>query len=338
MVVTMGNTQKTVRVGLRLKNAWKMAKQKMKNVARNFRNKTVALSLIGALAGGCGDTINNHYHYYGPDAGSNDATKDLKIKQSNRDIGSAQKVDAHVLRFDSSSPDAVIQDSRKPITCKPTNKVPDVGTLPPLAGDQNGEVKIVAFENYSTILNFDFYKRMLTLRSFLANQTKAAYYHRDSVIGIGDYYCVDAALAVRCANEQNKFVEMYDFIFSNQTKWNSLSGAQLNSVLEGFALSIALDLTVFKNCISSKKYLQDVTNDENAVQNLNIAGTPITYVIFPNNSPADLSLLDDILSGNNSRVELRCSANHQIFVIDGISFTPGKETSVIVEKILKAQN
>lgn len=78
------------------------------------------------------------------------------------------------------------------------------------------------------------------------------------------------ALAARCAGEQGLFWPMYDKLFLNQ----DTSASQINEM----AVQVGANLTNFKNCINSQKYMPNIQKDFEDGQELGIAGTPTWFI------------------------------------------------------------
>ena len=83
---------------------------------------------------------------------------------------------------------------------------------------------------------------------------------------------VPAAEVAMCAGAQDKFWQMHDSLFVNQDKW--ARAADPMPVWEGLAKSLGLDVTAWKNCVTTHATLatvqQDFTRLSPTVQN----GTP----------------------------------------------------------------
>lgn len=81
----------------------------------------------------------------------------------------------------------------------------------------------------------------------------------------------NAALASECANDQGKFWEMHDKLFSNQTK---LSSADLKQ----YAQELSLDTTKFNACLDTRaeKSVVDAEIKEGTAKN--VQGTPTFFL------------------------------------------------------------
>jgi len=86
----------------------------------------------------------------------------------------------------------------------------------------------------------------------------------------------DAANAARCANDQGKYWDFHDYLYSHQVSENSKTFSTDN--LKKFGADMGLDTTQFNSCIDSNKYASAVTDDINAGKNVGVSGTPTVYV------------------------------------------------------------
>lgn len=82
--------------------------------------------------------------------------------------------------------------------------------------------------------------------------------------------------AAEAAGKQNKFWEMYDALYQTQKQWESSSDPQ--SVFEGFAKQIGLDVAKFKVDYASTAVNDAINADMAAGNKLGITGTPTFYI------------------------------------------------------------
>ncbi|HVO42393.1 MAG TPA: DsbA family protein [Aggregatilineales bacterium] len=81
-----------------------------------------------------------------------------------------------------------------------------------------------------------------------------------------------AALAAECANEQGKFWDYHDVLFSNQ---NDLTRDGFLRYADQVGIA---DKTKFTQCYDSQKYLSKIQTDMNAGEGYFVAGTPTFYI------------------------------------------------------------
>lgn len=101
----------------------------------------------------------------------------------------------------------------------------------------------------------------------------------------------DSANASECANEQGKFWDYHDYLYSHQGQENS--GAFSVENLKQFAANLGLDTVKFNSCLDSNKYSKNVQDDIAAGQKAGVNGTPATFingkmVLFGGNSAGAL--------------------------------------------------
>ncbi|RMD96301.1 MAG: hypothetical protein D6812_17320 [Deltaproteobacteria bacterium] len=79
-----------------------------------------------------------------------------------------------------------------------------------------------------------------------------------------------AAIAARCAGEQNKFWEYHDLLFKKK-KFNDKD-------FEKYAEEIGLDLEAFKACFDSQKYAAQIEQDKALGNQVGVTGTPAFFI------------------------------------------------------------
>jgi protein-disulfide isomerase len=80
-----------------------------------------------------------------------------------------------------------------------------------------------------------------------------------------------AGEAGECADDQNKFWEMHDWMFNNQ-------GALDKASLKSAAADLGLDSTEFDDCLDTGKYTDEVKADMAQGQSVGVSGTPAFFV------------------------------------------------------------
>lgn len=85
-----------------------------------------------------------------------------------------------------------------------------------------------------------------------------------------------AAEAAECANEQGKFWEYYEKLYSSQSGENA--GAFQKENLELIATDLGLQTEQFNQCLASGKFTEKVKAETQEAQNLGLRGTPSLFV------------------------------------------------------------
>lgn len=86
-----------------------------------------------------------------------------------------------------------------------------------------------------------------------------------------------AAQAAHCAQEQGKYWEYHDELYSN---WNgeNTGWASMNN-LKKFAANLDLEHKSFNGCLDSGKYANKVQNNMNIGRQLGVTGTPTFFIL-----------------------------------------------------------
>jgi protein-disulfide isomerase len=141
-----------------------------------------------------------------------------------------------------------------------------------VVGDPNAPVKIIEYSDYQCpyCANFSKDTEQLLLDAYVATG-KVSFEYRT----FGEFIGVEslrAGEAAYCAGDQQKFWEMHDIIFANQTGENV--GAYSDTRLVAFAEKLGLDMVTFNDCFTSKKYESRVMQDGVDGQAAGVKATP----------------------------------------------------------------
>ena len=156
-------------------------------------------------------------------------------------------------------------------------------------GDPNAPIKIVEFSDYHCGHCGDFALNTEPILEEEYIKTGDVYFvYRTAGGMIGGDESLLASEASYCAGEQNKFWEMHDIIFSNQT-----SHFDEGTVAE-WAKTAGIEMTAYDACMSANKYLERAKQDEADAKSAGVSGTPsfiISYVV-------DGEVVEQMLPGN----------------------------------------
>lgn len=87
-----------------------------------------------------------------------------------------------------------------------------------------------------------------------------------------------AAAAAEAAGLQDKFWEMHDILYENQSDWDSTLGNDRIDSLADLANKINLDVDEFKSDISDSSVLAKIKFDQAVAEKAGITGTPSFYL------------------------------------------------------------
>ena len=85
-----------------------------------------------------------------------------------------------------------------------------------------------------------------------------------------------AALAARCAGDEDKYVEMHDSLFTNQDAWVNLGDPKEKFV--EYAKEVGLNTGKFATCYDGKKYEKEVDADLALANEVGATGTPTFFI------------------------------------------------------------
>ncbi len=149
-----------------------------------------------------------------------------------------------------------------------TDVTPYIRTANPQSGNLKSPITIIAF------IDFECPYCQATYSTFAQVQKK----YGDGVHIIFKHFpletihprAISAALASSCAQEQQKFWEYHDLLFTQK----DLSQEKLIS----YAETLGLNTSVFEQCLTSKRYRSQILRDIQDGVDLGVVGTP-TYFI-----------------------------------------------------------
>jgi protein-disulfide isomerase len=110
-----------------------------------------------------------------------------------------------------------------------------------------------------------------------AGNVRFEYHHFIVVDGnLGSQESRRSAEASECANQQGKFWQYHDYLFSHQN--GEGKGAFSDANLKSFAVTLELDATKFNACFDGKTTATAVEQDEALARSLGINQTPTLLV------------------------------------------------------------
>ncbi len=139
----------------------------------------------------------------------------------------------------------------------------------PAKGNPNAKIKIVEFSDFQC----PFCRQAFpVIRELLEKYPDDIYFiYRDFPIDQIHPQARLAAEAGECAQDQGLFWPLHDQIFINQDRMG------LNDILK-YAQSVGMDMNKFAECLTSKKYAQEVEDDLQTGLRAGVKGTPTFFV------------------------------------------------------------
>lgn len=163
-----------------------------------------------------------------------------------------------------------------PLSQSVTQVEPDSGAFAVASGPEDAPVTLMEFADYqcSHCANFASLPGPALKRDYVrTGQVRMLVYdfplsRQSNAIG--------AALAARCAGQQDEYWAMHDRLFSNQTEWARSQSPE--SRFADYAGDLGLDKGQFNECYSSKEYLDEIMASRRYGEQLQVTGTPAIYV------------------------------------------------------------
>ena len=88
----------------------------------------------------------------------------------------------------------------------------------------------------------------------------------------------NAAMASRCAADQDKYWEYHENLFVKQTDWSEIAVDKINDKFTSYATELGLKTADFKTCVDSKKHEKAVDDDMALGQKVGVQGTPSFFI------------------------------------------------------------
>ncbi|MBI2415433.1 MAG: DsbA family protein [Candidatus Kerfeldbacteria bacterium] len=140
----------------------------------------------------------------------------------------------------------------------------------PIRGNPKAAVQIISFEDFQC--PYCELAAPIMIQLLQNHPTDVAFVYRDFPLDSVHPQAINAALAANCANEQDKFWEYHDLIFSEQSK------LALPGIYRTWANQLGLNVTDFTACYESQRYLAEIQQDRDEGILGGVTATPTYFV------------------------------------------------------------
>ncbi len=193
-----------------------------------------------------------------------------------------------------------VEDAQEPQQLSILSALLDNG-YPPI-GSPDAPIRLVEFGDYQCHFCHVFFEDIEedVIENYVDTGLVQMYFKDYTIIGPDS---ITAAHGARCAEEQGRFWEYHDVVYSNWDGENTGWASQDN--LERFAAQAGVDTAAWSACMATSEYSDVVRNSNQDGRNLGIQGTPSFFVIAPDGEvinirgaqPYDVfaSVFDDLL-------------------------------------------
>ncbi len=145
-------------------------------------------------------------------------------------------------------------------------------------GDKDAPIVMIEFSDFECPFCRSFWRDTLPLiKSEYIDTGKVKFIYRDFPLSFHPG-AMPAAQAAECAEEQGKFWEMHDKIFSEQDKQGNGTIQFTSEDLKKWAQGVGLNASKFNSCLDSQKYAEEVNKDFQEGQAAGVSGTPGFFI------------------------------------------------------------
>lgn len=144
-------------------------------------------------------------------------------------------------------------------------------------GDPNAPVVIVEFTDYQCpFCQRHSSETLPTLVQAYIDTGRVYYIMKDLPLDQLHPLARDAAVAARCAGQQEMYWEMHDILFEGQQIWGN--AADLSATFVSYATQLNLDTDAFVTCLDDSTVADAVQENFTEASGLGISGTPFFFI------------------------------------------------------------
>ena len=155
------------------------------------------------------------------------------------------------------------------------------GNSSPVLGSENAPITMIEFGDYQCFYCNNFFHNTESdiVKNYVDTGKIKMYFKDFTIIGQDS---VSAANAAHCAQEQGKFWEYHDILYTNWSGENTGWASTAN--LAQFAKQLGLNQDQFNQCMTQSKYASIIQSSVSDANNLGLTGTPDFFIIGKDNS------------------------------------------------------
>ena len=149
----------------------------------------------------------------------------------------------------------------------------------PVIGNPDAPITIIEFSDFQCPFCAKFHMQTLPIiMDEYINKGIVKLVFRDFPIQNIHPNAVPASIAAECANEQEKFEQMYHMLFEKQKEWSNLETSYAITAFNQYASELQLNEEKFDSCIKNVKYIEEVQKDLNEGRTYGVIGTPGFFI------------------------------------------------------------
>jgi len=156
-----------------------------------------------------------------------------------------------------------------------TETIFDVLSISPVIGSPNASVTIIAFNDYQCLSCKSWYENEYSeIFKNLIKTNKANLVFVDSIPAGVDSILISQATF--CANDQGKYSEYQEILFSSQKEIDSWAKSEQ---LKQFAVKLELDINAFEKCLDSNRHENKILSNIEYTKNLGVEKIPVFKIV-----------------------------------------------------------
>jgi protein-disulfide isomerase len=144
----------------------------------------------------------------------------------------------------------------------------------PVLGNPEAKVTVVEFADFQCPYCGKYFEQVLPeIKKYIDSGKVKFVYVSFAFLGDESFLAAEAS---KCAQDQNKFWEYHDYLYSNQQGENQGAFDVVN--LKKFASKLGLNTSEFNQCLDSRKYKKVIEDDVALGNKFGVTGTPGTFI------------------------------------------------------------
>lgn len=151
-------------------------------------------------------------------------------------------------------------------------QTPEISETDAVLGSREAKAKVVVFSDFQCPYCGEHFKNVKeTVESFGED---VALVYKDLPLSF-HLQGKNAAMAARCAQDQDKFWEMGELLYGSQKEWQDTEGT---AKFKQYARQLRLDTLKFNKCMDDKAPEAVINEDMDQANVIGVSGTPATFV------------------------------------------------------------
>ena len=172
----------------------------------------------------------------------------------------------------------------------PSYTPPTVGDDSPMMGKSDAPITVIEFTDFQCpFCQRHFQQTFGQIKQNYVDTGKVKYVIRYFPLTQIHPNAEKSAEAAACANDQGKFWQMHEKLFTEQGAWSPLDGVAAATVFKKYAADLGLDSNAFSKCLDSGEKADKVKKDTADGSSAGINGTPGFWILGPNNKTQQVS-------------------------------------------------